>query len=38
MLAGLSYKVATTEVVQNAVYNPFEILGISDVRVLVPWS
>lgn len=32
--AGLSYKVATSEIVQNAVYNPFEILGISEVSPL----
>ncbi|KAL7413088.1 Sec63 Brl domain-containing protein [Mrakia frigida] len=28
--AGLSYKVATSEAVQNVLYNPFELLGISE--------
>jgi preprotein translocase subunit Sec63 len=31
VFAGLAYKVATSEAVQTAVYNPFEILGISEV-------
>ena len=36
LFAGLAYKAATSEVVQTAVYNPFEILGISEVRSRPP--
>jgi hypothetical protein len=38
VFAGLAYKVATSEAVQTAVYNPFEILGISEVGPPVPSS